>query len=652
VKLPAPSALAGPTLVLGAAVIASFWGLELRDLSSTELEEFSGSGWGGILRRSITPTENDWGAHMPLSHLVRVGVVDLLGEARPLAWRLHVAVASCLAALMAHHLVARDGRPKLALGAGLLVALHPVVSFHAHESTNYGFGPFLGALLLYAVLRWEEDRARSSLLLAAAVVLGMSNDLFFLFPALIACAWTGWRAWREPTSRRRFATAWGSVALIGAGPALWFLRHALLLRSENIIGPHADPIPTESAAMMPAAWDLLRRFAGGYVGGYLDAGHHDPWLTHGPVVLVLLVGVVFLRRPGLPRLGVTAGWLALGSFTLVLLARLIFGAVTGREFTTEPRIYTALTVPLCISWTLLCSQMGPKFGAGALGLLVTLVAVPTGRQLATISDRDTQAADRITRLLRPGDGLMVTRQVRWRLPEVLQRRAGGTCIEDTSVPLPDRVWMALEEDGEQLQAIRGCDGQTLARPGDGWRVRLHQRFSPPDYDRKSASFLPELVLVALERGEPLAGEQSIDITVQSTLLSGSGDLVLVADIFPGDGERPDMRSEPRSSRAPLMKNGDRLAATASGLREGDWTRLSVRRSDAPQNSLGGLLRALDQPLIDRDAVPILAQPIEPTTLELPPLSGPALRVLERLLRSLLALGLLLGLSLRWRRARS
>lgn len=638
--------------MLGAAVIASFWGLEVRDLSSTELEEFSGSGWSGILRRSITPTENDWGAHMPLSHLVRVAVVDLLGETRPLAWRLHVAIASCAAALMAHHLVARDGRRKLALGAGLLVALHPVLSFHAHESTNYGFGAVLGALLLLAVLRWEEGRARSGLLLSAAVVLGMSNDLFFIFPALIACAWTGWRAWKEPSARRRFATAWGSVLLVALGPAMWFLRHAMLLHSENIIGPHADPIPSEGMAVVPAAWDLLRRFAGGYVGGYLDAGHHDPWLTHGPVVLVLLIGVALLRRPGLPRLGVTAGWLSLGSFALVLLAHLAFVAITGREFTTEPRIYTALIVPLCVAWAVLCSQLGPRVGAGALGLLVTLVAVPTGRQLATLSDRDTRAADRIARHLRPGDGLMVTRQVRWRLPDALQERAGGTCIEDASEPLPDRVWMALEEDGEQLQGVRGCDGENLARPGDGWRVRLHERYSPPDYDRKSASFLPELVLVALERGEPLAGDPTLDVTVHPTLFSGRGDLALVADIFPGDGERPDMQGEPRSSRTSLIESGGSLKTTATGLGQGDWTRLSVRRNHAPQNSLGGLLRSLDQPLVDRDAVPVLAQPIEPTTIELPPLSGPGLRILERVLRALLALGITLGLALRWRKAAS
>ncbi|MCO4773950.1 MAG: hypothetical protein KDA24_28210, partial [Deltaproteobacteria bacterium] len=96
---PPGAALAGPALGLGAALVATFWGIEVRDLSSTELEEFNGSGPLGILLRSITPTENDWGAHMPLSHLIRVTLVQILGETQPLAWRLHVAVASCGAAL-------------------------------------------------------------------------------------------------------------------------------------------------------------------------------------------------------------------------------------------------------------------------------------------------------------------------------------------------------------------------------------------------------------------------------------------------------------------------------------------------------------------------------------------------------------------------
>ena len=107
-----------------------------------------------------------------------------------------------------------------------------------------------------------------------------------------------------------------------------------------------------------------------------------------------------------------------------------------------------------------------------------------------------------------------------------------------------------------------------------------------------------------------------------------------------------------SSRTSLIESGGSLKTTATGLGQRDWTRLSVRRNNAPENSLGGLLRSLDQPLVDRDAVPVLAQPIEPTTIELPPLSGPGLRILERVLRALLALGITLGLALRWRKAAS
>jgi|GEM_PF-6721327 len=642
-----PRALAGVALVLGTALVTSLWGVELRDLSSTELEEFTGSGPMGILLRSITPTDNDWGAHMPLSHLLRWVLVELFGESRPLAWRLHVATASCAAAVLGWHLLARSGRQGWAVAAGLLVAVHPVVSFHAHESSNYGFGALMGGLLLLALLRWEEDRPGAAAGLTAAVLLGMSNDLFFAFPALAALGWTGWRAATERAVKARFLAAWGAVAAIAAAPVVWFLVHMARLPTERIIGPHADPIPDESRSVLAAAWGVSQRFADGYVGGYLDGGGtFSPWLDGPALLLVALIGVAFLRRPGTPAIAATAAWLSLVPFGIVLMARLGFGFVTGREFTTEPRIFSALTIPLIIGWTLLCARLGRRGGALAWVALLTALSIPTARQLATISDRDTRAAQRITELAGPDDAILVSRQVRWRLPDEVAARALD-CL-DRSAPLPSRIWMAVERDAEEPQTAWDCEGEVVARPGDGWVLRLVERLVPPDYERQSASFLPELVLSMIEQGESPGGERSLQVTV-SRPAPWVGALLISADSFPERDGRPVFDVGADGVRVPLLPRGGELAAVVPALTVGHWVRLAVRPADPPESSMLGLLLPLSQPLRDLDAVPVLSDPLLPQRIELTALASPALRVGERILRSSLALFLLVGVLIRLRR---
>ena len=63
----------------------------------------------------------------------------------------------------------------------------------------------------------------------------------------------------------------------------------------------------------------------------------------------------------------------------------------------------------------------------------------------------------------------------------------------------------------------------------------------------------------------------------------------------------------------------------------------------------GLLLPLSQPLRDLDAVPVLSDPLLPQRIELTALASPALRVGERILRSSLALFLLVGVLIRLRR---
>lgn len=631
-----PRARAGAALVLATAVLTAFWGLDVRDLSSTELEEFSGSGPRGILLRSITPTDNDWGAHMPLSHVIRWWLVELLGETRAWVWRLHVALASVAAAGVTVFGTRRQLGPWSIL-AGLLVALHPVTSFHAHESTNYGFGALLGALLLVALLAWEEGARRGALLLAGALLLGLSSDLFFVFPAAVAFAWTGWRALREPERRRPFAVAWGAAAAVLALPGAWFAVHMARLGGEGLVSPHADPIPEESLGLVATTWDLASRFAGGYLGGYGDAGEADLWVVGGPLLLLLACGLALLRPPGRPSLPRTAAALLLGSFGLVLVARLVFGVITGREFTTEPRIYTALVAPLAVALTALVRALAERSralgGLAAAGLVVAL-AVPTARQLATLSDRDSRAVALLASHARPDDALVVSRQVRWRLPPQLADQVVD-CVSGA-----ERIWWAREGDGGEVPSPPLCD----AAPPGPRHVTLHHRYVPPPYDRKSASYLPELVVTAFAPGPAPDGPAPPTVSVRRGFLSGGGALQVEARVQPQADGRPDDGVEPRTRRQDLQGPLHVFEPEPTPA----WVRFGVRPAVEDGPSLAGLLRPLRVPLQDLDATPVLASPLAPPPMELPALSAPGLRVFERLLRTLLGVGLLLSslLSLR------
>lgn len=647
---PDPARFAGLAAVLGVAVLCAFWGITVRDLADTELDEFAGSGPMGILRRSISPQQGDWGAHMPLSHLIRWHLVRWFGEQSPLAWRLHSAIGVVGAAGLAWWAVARQGRLVLALAAGLLVALHPVASFHAHESTNYALGPFLGGLLLLALFAWDQGRPKASFLLAAAVLLGLFNDLFFVFLVGFAFLWTAGRALGlgPPAEgmKRRFLVTWGTVGLALLGPALWFLRHLLALDGEQIIGPHADPIPPENAGIVGAAWDLTTRFAGGYLGGYLDAGVWDPWLTWTPVAVLVLMGIVAarIRTPGLELLRMAA-WMVLGSFGLILAVRIGFGLLFEREFTTEPRIYSAFIIPLALGWVGTCAAIGRRAGLIAIGGLLLAVGIPTARQLANLSDRDSRAVATIVAHHRPGDLVLANRQVRWRLPPRFGGDDVSECAPGPESALPDRIWIARPEDGQRLPEVPICDSPSYGLLASGqWQLRHHARWFPPDYDRKSASFLPELTVFLFERGAPRHPPGTeVPITLQfdrGPFSAGSSEAEARLLLQPDLDGRPDDGAEPHTLSRPWA---DQVSFTAP---VGAWVRVDGRPPRGPESSLWGLLEPLDRPFVEMDPVPVLADPIEPVrVVPVPAFTLPGLLVFERLLRALLAIGLAFGIGL-------
>jgi len=637
--------------VFGVAVLCSFWGISVRDLGSTELDEFSGSGPMGILVRSISPTDSDWGAHMPLSHVIRWNVVRILGEQSPLAWRLHSAVAAVCAALLTWWAVARRGRLALALGAGLIVAMHPILAFHSHEASNYAMSTLMGGVLVLSLMRWEEGQRFSGLQLGAVVLLGMLNDLFFVFFVAFVFLWTSARALGLGRGavvgdvRRRFLATWGLVSAAALGPSLWFISHLRKLNTEQIIGPHADPIPDGGQSLVTIAWELGLRFGGGYVGGYLDAGTKDPWLVWAPLALLVLVAVWAWRdkseAAAVHRVG---AWMVLGSLALLLAALLCFHLAFERDFSTEPRTFAAFVVPLVLGWTGLCGALGRRAGLLGLGGLLVMVAIPTARQLGDLPDRDSRAAALLQKHHRPGDLHLVSRQVRWRLPAGFVSEDTPECMQGSEEELPDRIWLARPANGGERPVLGTCDGERMDLIATGrWRLRYHARWYPPDYDRQSGSFIPELVVALLERQAPSAGPgaaRALDVRFERGLFGG-GDAATVAraQLLPDVDGGVNDRMEPRVVD---VKWSERVRF--EDLPVGDWMRLQVTRLNHSPSTLGGLLRPMHDALVDLDPVPILSDPLEPVrTVRLPAFSGPRLRVFERALRALVPFALAIGL---------
>ena len=647
-RMPGP-VLAVP-LILLAASASAFPGLEVRDMTGDEFGHL-GQNVLQMLDRSIEANRPDqFSAHMPLAWIVRHLFHGLLGDENLAIWRLHSALGCCLGALLSWWAVWRCRAPVRALAVGLLVAVNPILSFHAHDSTNYALTPLCGAILLAGLSDLGAARGSSRWVLVLGLLLGTANDYFFAFLSLSAFLMTPllvrWSA--DPRRARALAMqVWGLVAVLVALPVFVFVKRLVEVPFSQLVYRHAN------AALEPmTVWQTvqvgLTDFAVSYVEGYGAGIRHqvDPWVAVGPLVLLLCSLAVSLRsRDHLVR---SAGWLVALSVTIILITDYVFGQVvwdaagedgpTTRDFPSFPRTFIGLLPALAVIWVDCLLRNGRRIGMALVVGLFLLQALDTGRQVSAVSDTRSWAADRIEELWRPGDLVMsclnIAHRLRDDIPLVAERRL---CLPDTAEP-PARILMVTFPGGWEADRVGLCWNQGFSLLDNGYRVRLSEdRFLPP-HDEGTNSFLESGIrLIVLERSEP--DPQGPDIVpwhleFEPSLLGGTRGASVTATWFTnGDAED---ETHPFASRVRLARQTDQLH---------DFS-LIIHPKKPPAwlvKSTFGLLRPFDEPLALWPNMPLPPDPIIPSIkLRTYSVQEPALRVLGRLLNALMGLGALTG----------
>ena len=236
-----------------------------------------------------------YAAHYPIGYPAALGAIYALTGAHPAAAMVFNALLGALAAYAAHRLAARSGSRRIALAAGLLVALHPGLVAYTPALMTEGV---VASLLVVAawIAAWTRDRPgsrwRGTALLGlvfglATLVRPQSLALAPLFAAIAVG-----EGWRRGVSAAALATI---VALAVCAP--WTARNCVRMKRCALVSVNggwnlligADPVSTGawSPVQVPEACrevydeaekdQCFGRAAQGYI-----AAHPLAWLGLAP----------------------------------------------------------------------------------------------------------------------------------------------------------------------------------------------------------------------------------------------------------------------------------------------------------------------------------------------------------------------------------
>ena len=616
-----------PTLLSGLAVgllagVLALWGLDARDLSGDEQHMLRGSLWR-IAELSLDPRLPFTG-HQPLSFWLRELVLGVAGEPRIWAWRLHSGVAHVGTALLGWHLFQSRARPGAALLAGGLLALHPILLFHAHDAGNYALSALLALAMLRGLADLVEGRRGGGLWLGGALALGALNDVYLGLVGLVAVV-LSLPLWRAPARRVELRRAW----LLGAGialPLVGLLAARLVLGGEEgAVALHADPVgSTALPALVDVPLRLLARFGGAAVWGYPAGRTLGPWEIGPPLALLGVAAAAMLARGRavLPRL---AASLMLGGLGLFCVGGLVFRLGLDRGLPTEPRALIGLFPLAVVVLVGAVDRAGPRLGTvlGALlGVHTVAVALPL---LWTPGDLRSQASEVVQAGLQAGDAVVGDGPFGWRLQRAGVSAEVKECLDEA--PLGRVWWLATH--------VLDGPGPWCGEAPPGWEVQETTVWSPSAQERNAASFQPVRVLALMAPRARGTYPAQVPVRFTAAPLSGvSGSWLEVradyadAVIFAGPAEdaRIDLPPEGLGPLRARLLRPDRSAFPASGLL--DPYRREVQAWEAQEPGLNGWV------------------------LPLEPLRAPAWQVLDRLVICGLAgvlglVSLLGGRRLRW-----
>lgn len=487
------------TAVLAASAVSALWGLTARDLTGDE--QALGEHIAGVLSHCYMPgSPADFSARLPLFGVLRALCMKAMPEAVALARRLPAAL--CVIGCAAAHwwLFARERRWGAALFAGLALALHPLASFYAHDSSNYALSPLGTVFVIAGLADLRAGREAGARWLGVGLILGTFTDFFFLFVLSSAAGLTWWVTRGSIGLRRAGLRAWAVLLAVQALPAIVLIRHLTRFPAEDFVAPHADAADVRLDPLEGLA-DHASRITSSFFEGYHLAGEADPVLFL--VALVLAgVGVVRGLRAAPPE-HVGAGLLvaALGQ---MLLVGFVFTAVTGRFAPLAVRSHMVLLSPLVVVWAAAVGEPGRGRTLATVGAVALLGAlgVRTGHQLAHPAATRQPVADRIVDEWQEGDELVSLFSLHHHLPAGFPGRSDvDPCLPDDAEPR--RLWLVGDPGSTWPDTITRCGGGEPLL-STGWALRSMEHRPLPFYEWDSGSFLVGTALYLFERGSPAA----------------------------------------------------------------------------------------------------------------------------------------------------
>ena len=488
---------AAPALVGAVALCVGGVGLGARDLTGDEIAMLTG-GPADILFKSLHPNAVFTG-HLPFSYLARWLSLGVLDPTSALAWRLPALVGAVVAAGVT------AAAPRGGWLAGMLVALSPVVSFHAQDSSNYAWTAAAGALVVVGLAR--PDRRGW---LAIGLLLAVVNDLYSLW--LVAGAGLGTLLLARGTGR---AILWRWAPAVAVGLPVAAGVWAQL--SGGAVGLHADPAPLD-LGLGALTLGRLHRFVGAAVHGYA-AGRGAAFWELGPAVVTLGALLVANLRDRRAR-GVCAVWA--GGLLAASAAGGLVWFWADRVLPVEPRSMISLIPAFSVGLSAAVGRL-PRGARGvAAGLLLLLVGGATLQQSLDRSTMHRDVAAWVAAAWAPGEVVVAEDRLRWRLRAAgLPAAALRPCVVGLAAA-PATWWLRVQPLDRPL-SVAGCaegDGTTRPVSLGGWHVTRSFTAGPPAHERNAASFLMPVVGVRYAADPPTAAPTQPRLQVERALLDG------------------------------------------------------------------------------------------------------------------------------------
>lgn len=572
--------VAGVAMVL--TLVVGSVGLLARDLAGDEHDMLHGTP-SQIAQWALDPRGGFVG-HLPWSYWLRWAALSVLGEDGLLGWRLHALVGTGLTAGLVAWATVRHLGTAAGVVAGLLIAVDPILAFHAQDASNYAWTGTVGALLVVALLELQAGHKRGAAWLAVGLMLGAMNDFYAVLLGIPVVAWAVAATWRTEQRRAVLGAVAGVAAVVLPVVAVFGWR-LLSSTEDGVVAVHADPLPPRPLpALLDAPWRVARRLLGAHLHGYAGGRDDAPWVGGPPVLAGLLLGLAALRSKARP-----AAALLLGSILLHGVLGVCLQLWAGRVLPYEPRSLIGVTPALAVALGALTqTRRGMALGAGWLLLA----------GLATLQARLSTADLRLRAL---ADARALALPIVSEDPRV---RARDPSVAACSDRLPV-AWITLHD--ASVDHFPWC-----GEPQPDAQVRWATHHDAPVFEGSAASFLPRRVVAWVDvSGEP--AQASGAPTVTRSLWDGLGQVAW----------------EVHGAQGPLQRGSIDLGAVDADAQN---TVRVVALPSEPSRYSHPLLSPWSNQLADWEVD--LRQ--EQVTLSARPLAHPALSVLRRILPLLIS----------------